>query len=357
MRGHRRTYIGSMPGRIIQELRRLGTRNPVLLLDEVDKLGGDSMRGDPASALLEVLDPRQNDKFVDRYLDVPFDLSQVIFIATANYIEGIPGPLHDRMEIIGLPGYTASEKLHIAQNYLVRRQLEENGLKPEQCVFQEDALRTIIEEYTHEAGVRDLERRISAVCRSVAAEVARGVDGSTTVTPDFARGILGAGDRMVREEHLKISSPGVVTGLAYTPAGGEILFIEATKFPGSGGTMLTGQIGSVMKESMQAALSLVRSRADKLGIDQKAFRKNDLHVHVPERCDPEGWPERGLRDVHGTRVVVHGSEGAQRRGDDWRDYPTRVDVAYRWVEGEKPRGVARGRVGSHRAEDEREGPR
>ena len=295
VRGHRRTYIGSMPGRIIQELRRLGTRNPVLLLDEVDKLGGD-MRGDPASALLEVLDPRQNDKFVDRYLDVSFDLSQVIFIATANYIEGIPGPLRDRMEIISLPGYTAGEKLRIAQNYLVRRQLEENGLKPEQCIFQEDALRIIIDEYTHEAGVRDLERRVGAVCRSVAAEVARGVEGNhtaVTVTPDFARGILGAGERMVREEHLKISAPGVVTGLAYTPAGGEILFIEAAKYPGGGGTMLTGQIGNVMKESMQAALSLVRARADKLGIDPKVFRENDLHVHVPSGAIPKDGPSAG----------------------------------------------------------------
>ncbi len=296
VRGHRRTYIGSMPGRIIQELRRLGTRNPVLLLDEVDKLGGDSMRGDPASALLEVLDPRQNDKFVDRYLDVPFDLSQVIFIATANYIEGIPGPLRDRMEIISLPGYTAGEKLRIAQNYLVRRQLEENGLKPEQCVFQEDALRTIIDEYTHEAGVRDLERRVGAVCRSRRRRGRarhRRQPHTVTVTPDFARGILGAGDRTVREEHLKISSPGVVTGLAYTPAGGEILVIEATKYPGNGGIMLTGQIGSVMKESMQAALSLVRTRAEKLGIPPVAFTENDLHVHVPSGAIPKDGPSAG----------------------------------------------------------------
>ena len=294
VRGHRRTYIGSMPGRIIQELRRLGTRNPVLMLDEVDKLGGD-MRGDPASALLEVLDPRQNNAFVDRYLDLPFDLSQVIFIATANYIEGIPAPLRDRMEIIGLPGYTPGEKLHIAQNYLVRRQLEENGLTAERCRFEEDALRTIIEEYTHEAGVRDLERRIGAVCRSVAAEVARGQTGEAlvTITPDFARGILGAGDRAVREEHLKTSAPGVVTGLAYTPNGGEILFIEATKYPGKGGTQLTGQIGNVMKESMQAALSLVRSRAESLGIPSEAFNENDLHVHVPSGAIPKDGPSAG----------------------------------------------------------------
>ncbi len=294
IRGHRRTYIGSMPGRIIQELRRLGTRNPVLMFDEVDKLGAD-VRGDPASALLEVLDPRQNDKFVDRYLDVPFDLSQVIFIATANYIEGVPAPLRDRMEIISLPGYTAGEKLHIAQNYIVRRQLEENGLKPEQCVFDADALRTIIDEYTHEAGVPDLERRIAAVCRSVAAEVARGrhSESAVIITPDFARGILGAGERAVREERLKVSAPGVVTGLAYTPAGGEILFIEATKYPGKGATMLTGQIGNVMKESMQAALSLVRTRAEQLGIPPQTFNENDLHVHVPSGAIPKDGPSAG----------------------------------------------------------------
>ena len=294
IRGHRRTYIGSMPGRIIQELRRLGTRNPVLMLDEVDKLGGDT-RGDPASALLEVLDPRQNNAFVDRYLDVPFDLSQVIFIATANYIEGVPPPLRDRMEIIGLPGYTPSEKLHIAQNYLVRRQLEENGLQPEQCRFDENALKVIIDEYTHEAGVRDLERRLGAVCRSVASEVARGVEGhaDVVITPDFARGILGAGDRAVREERLKTSAPGIVTGLAYTPNGGEILFIEATKYPGKGGTLLTGQIGNVMKESMQAALSLVRTRAASLGIPAEAFSENDLHVHVPSGAIPKDGPSAG----------------------------------------------------------------
>jgi ATP-dependent Lon protease len=293
IRGHRRTYIGSMPGRIIQELRRLGTRNPVLMLDEVDKLGTD-MRGDPASALLEVLDPRQNNTFVDRYLDVPFDLSQVIFIATANFIEGVPAPLLDRMEVISLPGYTANEKLHIAQNYLVGRQLEENGLKPEQCRFQDEALGTIIEEYTHEAGVRTLERRIGAVCRSVAAEIASGVDAAVIVTPDFARGILGASERAVREERLKTSSPGVVTGLAYTPGGGEILFIEATKYPGKGAITLTGQIGNVMKESMQAALSLVRSRAPALGIPQEAFNENDLHVHVPSGAIPKDGPSAGV---------------------------------------------------------------
>lgn len=293
IRGHRRTYVGAMPGRLIQELRRVGTRNPVLMLDEVDKLGSD-MRGDPASALLEVLDPRQNNAFVDRYLDVPFDLSQVIFIATANYLEGIPGPLLDRMETIRLPGYTEMEKLRIAQNYLVRRQWEENGLRPEQCPFEEEALRAVITEYTHEAGVRDLERQLGTICRSVAARVARGGEqAGVTITAEAARDILGAGARMVREERLRTSAPGIVTGLAYTPNGGEILFIEATKYPGRGGTMLTGQIGDVMKESMQAAYSLVRSRAGALGIEPKAFQENDLHVHVPSGAIPKDGPSAG----------------------------------------------------------------
>src|SRR5437660_6745225 len=241
IRGHRRTYIGSMPGRIIQELRRAGTRNPVFMLDEIDKIGAD-FRGDPASALLEVLDPRQNNAFVDRYLDVPFDLSQVIFIGTANYIEGIPEPMRDRMEVISLPGYTETEKLHIAQNYLVPRQLSEHGLKPLQCEFQEDALRRIISDYTHEAGVRELERQIGAICRSIAAQVARGKTDRVTVTLQVVAEMLGPA-KYVRETKLKTSKPGVVTGLAYTPAGGEVLHIEAMRYPGKGNVTLAGHIG------------------------------------------------------------------------------------------------------------------
>ena len=252
IRGHRRTYIGSMPGRIIQELRRCGTRNPVFMLDEIDKIGAD-FRGDPASALLEVLDPRQNNAFVDRYLDVPFDLSQVIFIGTANYIEGIPEPLRDRIEVISIPGYTEREKLEIAKRYLIKRQLEENGLKPEQCEFQEEAIRCVINDYTHEAGVRELERQIGAICRGVAAQVARGKTEHVTVTPELVQEMLGPA-KYVRETRLKTSKPGVVTGLAYTPQGGEVLHIEATRYPGKGNVTLTGQIGNVMKESVQAAL-------------------------------------------------------------------------------------------------------
>ncbi|HEY0789897.1 MAG TPA: endopeptidase La [Chthoniobacterales bacterium] len=293
IRGHRRTYIGAMPGRIIQEIRRLGVRNPVLLLDELDKVGSD-MRGDPASALLEVLDPRQNSAFIDRYLDVPFDLSQVIFIGTANYVEGIPAPLRDRMEMISLPGYTESEKLHIALSYLVPRQLQEHGLKPDQCVFEESAVLTIIQEYTYEAGVRDLERKIGAVCRSVAAEIAKGVQGNVTANPALVRGILGNAARSIREERLSRNLVGVVTGLAYTPNGGDILFVEATRYPGKGGLMLTGQVGDVMKESMQAAYSLVRSRAEQLGIDPALFANNDVHIHVPSGAIPKDGPSAGI---------------------------------------------------------------
>ncbi|PYI96070.1 MAG: endopeptidase La [Verrucomicrobia bacterium] len=292
IRGHRRTYIGSMPGRIIQELRRAGTRNPVFMLDEIDKIGVD-FRGDPASALLEVLDPRQNNAFVDRYLDVPFDLSQVIFIGTANYIEGVPEPLRDRIEVISIPGYTEREKVEIAKRYLVKRQLEENGLKTEQCEFQEDALRKIINDYTHEAGVRELERQIAAVCRGIAAQVARGKIEHATVTPELVAEMLGP-PKYVRETKLKTSKPGVVTGLAYTPAGGEILHIEATRYPGKGNVTLTGHIGEVMKESVQAALSLLRSRDGQLGVNSEDFRKMDIHVHVPAGAVPKDGPSAGI---------------------------------------------------------------
>src|SRR5438477_561492 len=292
IRGHRRTYIGSMPGRIIQELRRAGTRNPVMMLDEIDKVGTD-FRGDPASALLEVLDPRQNNTFVDRYLDVPFDLSQIIFIATANYIEGVPEPMRDRMELISLPGYTEREKLEIAKRYLVRRQMEENGLKPEQCEWQDEALRQIINDYTHEAGVRELERQIGAICRGIASRVARGKTEHVTVTPQLVAQMLGPA-KYVRETKLKTSKPGVVTGLAYTPAGGEVLHIEATRYPGKGNVTLTGHIGEVMKESVQAALSLVRSRDGEIGVKPEDFRDMDIHVHVPAGAVPKDGPSAGI---------------------------------------------------------------
>jgi len=292
IRGHRRTYIGSMPGRLIQELRRVGTRNPVLMLDEIDKIGAD-FRGDPASALLEVLDPRQNHSFVDHYLDVPFDLSQVIFIATANYMDPVPLALRDRMEVIEIPGYTETEKLEIGRRYLVPRQLSENGLTPEQCQWDEPALKRVISDYTHEAGVRELERQIGAVCRGVAAEIARGEQRRVEITPEVVAVLLGP-PRYVREQGLKPDTPGVVTGLAYTPAGGEVLYIEAIRYPGKGGITLTGQIGNVMKESAQAALSLLRARAEALGIDAEAFKDTDIHVHVPAGAIPKDGPSAGI---------------------------------------------------------------
>jgi ATP-dependent Lon protease len=292
IRGHRRTYIGSMPGRLIQELRRAGTRNPVLMLDEIDKIGAD-FRGDPASALLEVLDPRQNNSFVDHYLDVPFDLSQVIFIATANYMDPVPPALRDRMEVIEIPGYTETEKLEIARRYLVPRQLAENGLKPEQCRWDDAALRRIISDYTHEAGVRELERQIGAVCRGVAAEIARGEQQSVVVTQEVVTVLLGP-SRYIRENHLKVDAPGVATGLAYTPAGGEVLYIEAIRYPGKGGITLTGQIGNIMKESAQAALSLLRARAEALDVSPDAFKETDIHVHVPAGAIPKDGPSAGV---------------------------------------------------------------
>jgi ATP-dependent Lon protease len=292
IRGHRRTYIGSMPGRLIQELRRAGTRNPVIMLDEIDKLAAD-FRGDPASALLEVLDPRQNHSFVDHFLDLPFDLSQAIFIATANYIDPVPPPLRDRMEIIDLPGYTEHQKVEIARRYIVKRQLAENGLKSSHCKIQPAAITKIINDYTHEAGVRDLERQIGAVCRTVAAQVAQRQKEQVTVTPELVAKFLGP-IRFFRESRLKLSTPGIVTGLAYTPVGGEVLHIEATRYPGKGQIILTGQIGNVMKESAQAALSVVRSRVKELHINPDEFKDGDLHIHVPAGAVPKDGPSAGI---------------------------------------------------------------
>lgn len=297
IRGHRRTYIGSMPGRIIAELRKAGTNNPVMMLDEVDKLGSD-FRGDPSSALLEVLDPAQNHTFTDHYLDVPFDLSRVLFIATANTMDTVPGPLRDRMEVIEIPGYTQTDKLDIAKRYLLPRQLEANGLSTKLVTFADNALRWIIEAYTREAGVRNLERTIGAVARSVAAEVvAADTAGKPRkkhkITRDELSRILGP-RKFEPELAQRTSVPGVATGLAYTPVGGEILFIEATRMPGKGGIMLTGQIGDVMKESATAAFSLIRSRATALGIDPKLLADSDIHIHVPAGAIPKDGPSAGV---------------------------------------------------------------
>jgi ATP-dependent Lon protease len=292
IRGHRRTYIGALPGNILQAIRKAGTRNPVLMLDEIDKLGR-GIHGDPASALLEVLDPEQNSTFRDNYLGVPFDLSKVLFIATANQLDTIPGPLRDRMEIIELTGYTEEEKVEIARRYLVRRQLVANGLKQEQASIADDALHAIAREYTREAGCRNLEREIGAVLRNVAVRVAEGKAESVRIEADDVREILGA-PKFENEVAMRVSVPGVATGLAWTPVGGDILFIEATRIPGSGKLILTGQLGDVMKESAQAALSLLKSQAESLGVDSTRFEKSDIHVHVPAGAIPKDGPSAGV---------------------------------------------------------------
>jgi len=293
IRGHRRTYIGAMPGRIIQAIRRVGTRNPVFMLDEVDKLGTD-FRGDPAAALLEVLDPEQNREFRDNYLDVPFDLSQVMFIATANMLDTVPAPLRDRMEILQLSGYTEEEKLHIARSYLVARQLRENGLRANEISFTDNALRAIIRQYTREAGVRELERQIGNVCRKVAALVAAGeADQPHVVDADDVSRYLGKPTYFF-EAAERTQIPGVATGLAWTAAGGDILFIEATKMRGNKGFTVTGQLGDVMRESAQAALSYVRANARALGIDEDIFEHIDIHLHVPAGAIPKDGPSAGV---------------------------------------------------------------
>jgi ATP-dependent Lon protease len=292
IRGHRRTYIGALPGNIIQAIRKAGARDCVMMLDEIDKLGS-GIQGDPASAMLEVLDPEQNNTFRDNYLAVPFDLSRVVFIATANMLDTVPGPLRDRMEIISLSGYTASEKFQIARRYLVRRQLKANGLKPEQVEIADDALKGIIERYTREAGVRSLEREIGRVLRQSAMRVAEGETGHITITDGDLLSILGP-PIFEDEVAMRTSVPGVATGLAWTPVGGDILFIEATATPGGGRLILTGQLGEVMKESAQAALSIVKNRAASFGIDPARFERTDIHIHVPAGATPKDGPSAGV---------------------------------------------------------------
>src|SRR5438093_7518206 len=292
IRGHRRTYIGALPGNIIQALKKAGTRGCVMMLDEIDKLGA-GFHGDPSSALLEVLDPAQNNTFRDNYLGVPYDLSSVLFITTANVLDAIPGPLRDRMEIIQLPGYTQEEKREIARRYLLARQLKENGLKPEQFEITDAALTAIIRDYTREAGVRSLERQIGAVCRRAAVRIAEGAAQSVEIDEKDLAEILGP-PKFENEVALRSGIPGVATGLAWTPVGGDILFIEASRTPGAGKLILTGQLGDVMKESAQAALTLVKSRAAALGIDPAAFEKRDVHVHVPAGPIP---PDRAAAGV------------------------------------------------------------
>ena len=311
IRGHRRTYIGAMPGRIVQAIRRVGSRNPVIMLDEVDKLGRD-FRGDPSSALLEVLDPEQNVEFRDNYLDVAFDLSQVLFITTANLLEPVPEPLRDRMETLQLDGYTEDEKVRIAEDYLVPRQIAENGLEQREIAFARDALLTIVRDYTREAGVRELERRIGAVCRRVAVKVGAGEEGEQRLiaTRDLA-GYLGK-PVYYHEASERTQIPGVATGLVVTAVGGDITFVEAARMPGKGNLQLTGQLGEVMRESAQAALSYVRSRAQDLGIEGSALAESDVHIHVPAGAIPKDGPSAGVTIV---TALVSLFTGHQVRSD------------------------------------------
>jgi ATP-dependent Lon protease len=292
IRGHRRTYVGSLPGNIVQAVRKAGRRNPVLMLDEVDKLSA-SYQGDPFSALLEVLDPEQNNSFRDNYLGLPFDLSKVLFIATANVLDSIPAPLRDRMEIIELTGYTEEEKLQIARRYLLKRQLKANGLSEDQVQLSDEALRRVIADYTREAGVRNLERQIGALLRNAAVIIASGDAPSVPIDPAAVERTLGAA-RFESDVALRTSVPGVATGLAWTPAGGDILFIETSRVRGTGKLILTGQLGEVMKESAQAAVTLIKSQADRLGIDPAVLDNSDLHIHVPAGAIPKDGPSAGV---------------------------------------------------------------
>jgi ATP-dependent Lon protease len=292
IRGHRRTYVGALPGNIIQAIRKAGSRNCVMMLDEIDKLGA-GIHGDPGAALLEVLDPEQNNTFRDNYLGVPFDLSRVVFLTTANMLDTIPGPLRDRMEVISLAGYTAEEKLEIARRYLVRRQLEANGLQPGQVEISDTALREIIQHYTREAGVRNLEREIGKALRHAAVRIAEGQPAPIRIDAGDLAAILGP-PQFESEVAMRTSVPGVATGLAWTPVGGDILFIEATRTPGSGKLILTGQLGEVMRESAQAALSIVKNRAEAFGIDASRFEKTDIHIHVPAGAVPKDGPSAGV---------------------------------------------------------------
>ena len=311
IRGHRRTYIGALPGQVIQGLRRAESKNPVFILDEVDKLGAD-FRGDPASALLEVLDPEQNNTFRDHYLDVPFDLSEVLFITTANVLDPVAPPLRDRMEVLELPGYTEEEKLKIATEHLVDRQVANHGLKPEQLVFTDDALRAVIRGYTREAGVRNLEREIGALCRKVARRHAEGTVDPVEIVPDTVTAMLGALRFEDEEVAERTKNSGVALGLAWTPAGGEVLFVEASRMPGSGSLTLTGHLGDVMKESARAALSWFRGKTDAYGVDSDFYQSSEIHLHVPSGAIPKDGPSAGVTMV---TALVSELTGRPVRGD------------------------------------------
>ena len=310
IRGHRRTYIGALPGQIIQGLRRAESKNPVFILDEIDKLGSD-FRGDPSSALLEVLDPEQNNTFRDHYLDVPFDLSEVLFITTANVLDPVPPALRDRMEVLEIAGYTEEEKLMIAVDHLVAKQVKNHGLTSDNVRFTDDALRQVIRGYTREAGVRNLEREIGSLCRKVARRRAEGVEAPIEITPEVVVEMLGAPRFLDEEMEERTKDPGVAIGMAWTPAGGEVLFIEASRMAGTGSLTLTGQLGDVMKESARAALSWLRMHAKEYNIDPDFFKNAEMHVHVPSGAIPEGWSIGGRDDGDGDGVAADGPSCAR----------------------------------------------
>lgn len=335
IRGHRRTYIGALPGNIIQAIKKAGARNCVMMLDEIDKMGR-GIQGDPSAAMLEVLDPEQNSTFRDNYLGVPFDLSRVVFVATANMLDTVPGPLQDRMEVISLPGHTEDEKLEIARRYLIRRQLEVNGLKAEQADIDSAAPRLIIRGYTREAGVRNLERQIGKAFRHVAVQVAEGSATQVLLTSKDLATLLGQ-LRFENEVAMRTSVPGVATGLAWTPVGCDILFIEATRTPGKGSLILTGQLGEVMRESAQAALTLAKSRATQLGIDAVVFEKKRHSCPCSSGSYAKRWSQRGRCHVRCPCVAVQGSHGPKRHRHDRRDFAAASRASGRRDQGKSRR--------------------
>ena len=353
IRGHRRTYVGAMPGRIMQGVKQGGTNNPVFMLDEVDKIGMD-FRGDPASALLEVLDPEQNVAFSDHYLNVPFDLSKAMFITTANQVDTIPAALHDRMEVIAIPGYTELEKLLIAKRHLIPKQIRENGLEKGYLRFTDKAITKIITEYTREAGLRNLEREIAAAARKVARKIAGGSERKVTVTPNNLRSLLGQ-PKFLPENALSEDMVGVVCGLAWTEAGGDLLFVEASGRKGKKELILTGNMGNVMKESAQAALSYIKTRGEALGIDDAVFDNLELHIHVPQGAIPKDGPSAGHHDGRGDDKRPDGQARRQEDRHDGGDHPDGQGPAHRRPQGEDPGRPARRDKKGHHPRRERKG--
>ena len=355
IRGHRRTYIGALPGQIIQGLRRAESKNPVVILDEVDKIGAD-FRGDPAAALLEVLDPEQNNSFKDHYIDLPFDLSEVLFITTANILDTVPPALRDRMEVIRLAGYTEEEKLHIARRHIIPKQLENHGLTAEQVAFGDEALVKLIREYTREAGLRNLEREVASIIRKVARKKAEGLTETVAVTPEKVEEFLGA-PYFMRDEEMdeRTQIPGVATGLSWTAAGGEVLYIEATQMFGKKGLTLTGQLGDVMKESAQTALSWVRAHARQLGIEESFFERVDLHLHVPEGAIPKDGPSAGITLVTAIVSLLTGRPVRPRVAMTGEMTLSGPRPARGRHQGEGPRRPPPGREGDPPPQAQREG--